>query len=133
MRRLDLRLARPADLVVVVFDRHAHRLQQQADLGAQVVELVLGRDGVVAAVQGDVMAVPALCAVPVGLVRIQPVAGVVDAVVEGDLIEDVELELRPPAALVGDAGLLEVLLGPDGDVARVVGEDPACRLPGCCR
>ena len=70
-RRLDLRLTRPAHLVVVVFHRHAHGFQVQRHLAAQVVELVFGRDGVIAAMQRDVVSVPAGGAVPVGFVRVQ--------------------------------------------------------------
>ena len=65
-------------------------------LAAQVVELVFGRDGVVAAVQGDIVTVPAGGAVPVGFVGVQAVGGMVDAVVEGDVVEDVELDIPVP-------------------------------------
>ena len=90
---------------------------------AQVVELVLGRDGVVAAVQRDVMPVPAGALFQSASLQLQAVGGVVDAVVEAHVVEDVELELGSPEAAVGDAGGAQILFGADGDIARVVGED----------
>ena len=95
-RRFDLRLPGPADFVVVVLDRHAHLLQVQGHVAAQVVELVFGRDGMVAAVQRDVVPVPAGGAVPVGFAEFQAVGGVVDAVLEGHIVEDVELDTPAP-------------------------------------
>jgi hypothetical protein len=50
---LDLALAGRADLVVVVADRHAHLLQRQDDLAAEIVEVLGGRDAHVARLVGD--------------------------------------------------------------------------------
>ena len=122
-RRLDLDLTRAADFVVVVLDRHAHRFQVQGYLGPQVVELILGGNGVVAAVQWDVVAVAAFGTLPVGLPRVHPVAGPIHTAFVGHIVKDIELELWPPAALVGDAGLVQTGLGAEGDVAWVVGKD----------
>ncbi len=122
-RRLDFYLTGATNFVMVVLDRHAHGLQVQSHFGPQVVELIFGRDGMVAAVQRNVMAVAALSAVPVGLVGIQAIACSVDLVLVSYVVKDVELELWPPAAFVGDAGLKHIGLSTSGDVARIVGKD----------
>jgi hypothetical protein len=70
-----------------------------------------------------VVPVAALGALPVGLPRVHPVAGSVHAVFVGHVVKDVELELWPPAALVGDVGLLQMSLGAEGDVTWIVGKD----------
>ena len=121
-RRLDLRLTGTANFMVVVFYWHAHRLQLQRHLAAQVEELVFGRYGMIATMQRNVVSVAAGSAVPIGLIRIQTIRGMIDPAVESHVIEDVELELRPPQAAVGNPAVPQVSLGADGDVARVVGK-----------
>jgi len=121
-RRLDLALPWPAHLMMMVLDLDPHALQVHDHFGAQVVELVLGRDGVVAAVARDQVAVTALLRAPVGLGRIDPVRSPVDLVLESDLVEDIELVFGAPAAVVGDAAFAHERLGPPGDVARIARE-----------
>ena len=114
--------------MVVIFHLDAQRLQVDRHLSAQVVELVLGRDGVVAAVQRDVVSMAALRAIPVGLLRLEMITGAVGLVLPCYLVEDVKLELWSPVALVSDAGLGQELLGAAGNVARIVGKD--CQRAG---
>ncbi len=122
-RRLDLALTRPTHLVVVVFDRHPHRPEVQAHLGAQVVECVLGRNGVIPTVKRDVVTVPPCAAAPGSLARFDAVASTVHLILVGHTVKDVKLELWPPLAPVGDAALDQVLLGTAGNIARVVEKD----------
>ena len=112
----------PPDLVVVVLDGHPHRLEVQADLRPRVEEVVLRRDGVVAAVARDRVAATELVALPVRFPRLDAVRGGVDAVLVAHAVEQVELELRPPEAGVAHARGPQELLGPRRERARVVGE-----------
>ncbi len=121
-RRLDLALPRPADLVMVVLHVDAGASSSRHISRAEVVERVLRRDRVVAAVERDQMAVSRRGAVPVGLRAVDAVRGDVDAVLDRDVVEDVELVLGSPDALVRDARRPQILLGAPDDVARVEGE-----------
>jgi hypothetical protein len=121
-RGLDLHLAWAADLMVMVLDRHAHQLESPHHVGAQVEQLIFGRDGMIATMRRDVMSVPALRTVPVRFPAHHLVAGAVDARFVADAVEDVKLEFRPPAAFVRDARGTHKLLGAAGNVARVIGE-----------
>ena len=67
-------------------------------------------------------AVSARGAVPSGFAAVHAIRGGVDAVLKGDVVEDVELVLRPPAAFIGHADLLPIFLGAPGDVARITRE-----------
>jgi len=106
----------------VILDRHAHFFHVRCHASTHFVELILRGNGMIAAVQWDVMSVTADMTVPVGFAAFDGIAGTVDPIFEADAVEDVELELRPPAAFIGDARGLHVFLGADGNVARVIGE-----------
>ena len=100
---LDLALARPASLVVVVLHRHPGSLDQRGHLRAEVVQPVVGREGVVAAVDRhaedrQVGLVAVAAGVPGPLHRVDVVEGVVDVARVADGVEDVELVLRAPCA-----------------------------------
>jgi hypothetical protein len=64
--------------------------------------------------------------VPHSFFGVDVVVAVLGRLVVADVVEDVELQLRPPVAGVGDPGALQVLLGLAGDVPRVA----SVRLPG---
>ena len=118
-RDLDLALAGAAHLVMVVLDGDADGLEDARDLRPRVVEVVLRRQRVVAAVARDRESRAELVAPPVRLGGLDAVARDVHAVLVRDAVEEVELELRPPEALRPDAALLQALLGARRDRARV--------------
>ena len=108
---------------MVVLDRDAHLLQSKRHLGTQIVERVLGWDSVVAAVGRDDVAVLLRPIPPVCFTRLDEIAAAVHPVLVGDALEDVELELWPPQALLRHAALAQGRFGSPGDVARVIRED----------
>jgi hypothetical protein len=110
----------------VILDGDAHLVEMRHHAGADLIQLILGRDGMVTAVPRDVMSVPALVAVPVGFEAFDGVAGAIDAIFVADAVEDVELELGSPAAFVGDPRGAHIFLGANGNVARVVGKALVC-------
>ena len=100
-----------ADLVVMHLDRDPHLLELQDDLGAEVLELVGRRHGEVALLVPELVAeVGPLLApgVPGPFRRVDVVVAALGVLVEADVVEDVELRLRPPVADVGDPGALQV-------------------------
>ncbi len=120
-RGLDLALAGSADFVVVVLDGDPGSIEPPADSRPQIVEVVARRNGVVTAVCRGRVAASDFPAGPAALVRLDSIRGCVHAVFVGDAVEDVELELRPPQAGVGDPALGEPHLGTLDDAPRVVG------------
>jgi len=123
---LDLALARRAHLVVVVADGEAGGFDGRGHLGPQVVISVQRRDGLVAALAGDVVAGRRdgrgdmrtfLLLGGVGEVQTSPrLGGVVD------VAQEVELVLGRYPVTVGDAEVREVGLGALGEGARVARE-----------
>ena len=89
--------------MVVVLYRYPHLLQVQAHLGAQVEELVLGWDGMVAAMHRDVMPMTTFHTGPIGFLAIHTVAGAVDTILIRDAVEDIKFKLRTPTALIRNA------------------------------
>ena len=112
---------------MVELARHAEGLERHHHQGAQVAERVQRRRGKVALLRAGMMAdvwchaalAEGRAAIPVGLRGVDLVVGGVRALVEGDVVEDVELGLRAEVGCVGDAALPEVALRLLGDVARV--------------
>ena len=118
----DLGLAGRRHLVVVDEGVDAAVVHGRDDLGAEVGRVVERRQRRVALLAGDL--VPEVrgvagTAVPVRLGRVDLVVGRLRGLLVADVVEEEELELRADERLVGDPGGLHVLLGLDGDVARV--------------
>ena len=121
---VDLRLPGGSHLVVMDLADDAAGLQRLDHLGTDVLQAVHGRHREVAFLVPGLVAqvlLVAVARVPGSLVGVDVVEAVVVALVEADVVEDVELDLRPPVAGVGDAGGLEVQLGLLRHVARVPG------------
>ncbi len=106
----------------MVFHGHAHCLQAQRDFTAQVEQLVLGWNGMIAAMQRNIMTVAAGAAIPISFVAIQAVRCAVHTVFKGHVIEDIKLELWSPPAMIGNPGAAQIGLSPDGNIARIVDE-----------
>ena len=111
------------DLVVEDLDGDAKLFEGQRHLGANVHLRVDGGNREVAALEVRLVAeVAALffgTAVPAAFLRIDLVERSVGALAETNRVEDEELGLGTEVRDVTDAGLLEVLLGLLGDLARV--------------
>jgi len=123
---LDLDLPRPAELVMVVLHRHAALPQRPDDVGAQLVQVVTGRSGMLA--DGTSQMVAGVRSPLVG-VRVPARFLRVDhhrlAVLRGrvaHIVEDVELELRQDhqSTLAGDRA--QALDGAPQDAARAAAE-----------
>ncbi len=125
---VDLGLAGRGDLVVLDLDLDAHRLQLAHHLGAQVLEVVGGRDREVALLVAGL--VPEVQR-PVGVLHVGGVPGALDGVdlvhrrplvlAEPHAVEDEELGLGPEVRRVGDRRRAQVVLRLLGDVAGVAG------------
>ena len=104
-------------------------LHGQDHLGAQILEMVHGRNRevalLVAGLEAQVRPL-VLAGVPDSLDRVDVVEALVRVLVEADVVEDEELGLRPEVGGVGDPGRHQVVLGLLGHVAGVAG----VRLPG---
>jgi hypothetical protein len=126
--QIDLALARPANLVVVALGADAERLEHHHHRSAQVAERVVRRRGEVAllravgvAERGEALTAPleSLPRRPVSLLGLDLVEGGVGLLIEGDVIEDVELGLGTEVRDVRDAAGAQVRLGLHRHVARV--------------
>jgi len=124
-------LAGTSCLVVVVADLDAGLRDGLHHLGAEFVEIVQRRNGVVPPAGGDLVPQIArfhLVSIPGGLPGIDDVGGEVDVGSVGDRIEDVELKLRAPEALVGEVLLFQIAYGPGSNQTGVTVKD----LLGVC-
>ena len=117
---VDLRLAGGADLVVLDLGLDPDLLQRQDHLGPEVLEMVHGRDReiplLVPGLEPEVRPLVGV-GVPDALDGVDRVRRRVLVLVEADIVEDVELRLRPEVGGVGQAGRHEVLL-------RLLGHEP---------
>lgn len=86
-----------------------------------MIKLILGRDGVIPAMQWNVMSVPAIVAVPIGFAAFDGIARFVDAVFITDIIKDVELNSLERLSSATPVDFIYSCA--DGNVARIVGED----------
>ena len=121
---VDLALAAGGDLVKVGRRGDAAFGHALGHLGAEVDQAVGRRTGKIAQARARLVAevgrlVPA--AVPDPFDRIDVVERLVPALLEPDVVEDEELELRRQQALIGQPGVPHVADGLAGDVARVAG------------
>ena len=126
--QVDLALARAPDLVVVALGLDAERLEDDHHARAQVAEGVVRRRGEVALLRavrvaqgGEPLAaaLEPLPGGPVALLGVDLVERRVRLLVEGDVVEDVELRLGAEVRQVRDAGGAQVLLRLHRHVARV--------------
>ncbi len=120
--RLDLKLARAADLGVVVLDGDAGLLHAQAHLAAALVGAVERLGDVVVALPRDGDAAAIDVAVPMRLLGVEAHADLVRRDFPCHVVEEVELKLRQNEHRVGDAGITHILLRRQHDVARVLVE-----------
>jgi hypothetical protein len=126
--QVDLTLAGAADLVVVALGSDPERLQHQDHGGAEIAQRVVRRRREVALLRAVLVAqrseslaaaLEALARGPVTLLGLDLVEGRVRLLVEGDVVEHVELGLRTEVARVRHPARDQVLLSLDRDVARV--------------
>ena len=105
--------------MVVELARDPEALERQHDLGAQVVQRVVGGRREVPALLAHGVAEARRARVPVALRRVDAVVRLVRRELVGDLVEDEELALGAEVRRVGDPRLAEVLLRPPRDSPRV--------------
>ena len=126
---VDFALAGRGDLVMVRLDDDPDLAHLVDHLAAQVVVGVGRADGKVASLEARLVAKVRLLdarRVPRAFDRVDLVVAAVLVLLVANLVEDEELRLGPDEAGVGDARLLQVLLGFARDMARV----PREFLPG---
>ena len=109
--------------VVEHFDRDAQRLQDQRDLGAQVLRAVDRGHGEIAALDGGAVAFVApfdlLAGVPRRFVFVDLDEGPRGVGAPAHVVENEELGLRPEEGGIAQARCLQVGLGALGDRARI--------------
>lgn len=120
--RLDLELARAADLGVVILDGDAGLLHAQAHLAAALVGAVERLGNVVVALPRDDDAAAVDVAVPMRLLGVEAHADLVRRDLPGYIVEEIELKFRQNEHRVGDAGITHILLRRQHDVARILVE-----------
>ena len=120
--RLDLELARAADLGVVILDGDAGLLHAQAHLAAALVGAVERLGNVVVALPRDDDAAAVDVAVPMRLLGVEAHADLVRRDLPGYIVEEIELKFRQNEHRVGDAGITHILLRCQHDVARILVE-----------
>ena len=119
---VDLGLSRRPDLVMLHLDLHADLFEREQHLRADVLELVHRRNREVALFEARLVAeVRVLLAsgIPESLDRVDVVVGMVVALSEADVVEDVEFRLGAEVRGVGDPAGLQVLLGLLRDAPRI--------------
>jgi len=121
--RADFVLPGPRHLVVMHFHRNAHLLEDQAHLGAHVLERIDRRHREITALHWravrEVAALDLLARRPRGLFGVDLHEATRHVEVPGHRVEDEELGLRAEIGGVADAGGLQVGLGAARERARV--------------
>jgi len=115
---------------MVVLDRDARALDMADHLAAEVVQTIVGRQGVVAAMDGhpqdrQVGRFPIRAGVPGAFHGVDVVKRVVDVALVADGVEQVVFELRGHHGVGGEAGVGQVALSPSGHATRIAAD----RLP----
>ena len=118
--RLDLELARAADLGVVILDGDASLLHAQAHLAAALVGAVERLGNVVVALPRDDDAAAVDVAVPMRLLRVEAHADLVRRDLPRHIVEEIEFKLGQNEHGVGNAAVTHILLRRAHDVARIL-------------